>query len=136
MSSDRSGELSTRMREAEEYLNSTPVFAKKSSLENIREYLERFGHPERGMKIVHVAGTNGKGSVCAQIASCLREAGFSTGLFISPHLEVIRERMSIDGEMIREEEFLTLFERVKQECLDAGGGGGTARTFSILKCSL
>ena len=123
MSSDRSGELSTRMREAEEYLNSTPVFAKKSSLENIREYLERFGHPERGMKIVHVAGTNGKGSVCAQIASCLREAGFSTGLFISPHLEVIRERMSIDGEMIREEEFLTLFERVKQECLDAGEEG-------------
>lgn len=123
MSSDRTDELAVRMREAEEYLNSTPVFAKKSSLENIREYLGRFGHPERGMKIVHVAGTNGKGSVCAQIAACLREAGFSTGLFISPHLEVIRERMSIDGEMICEEEFLALFGRVKEECLDAGEEG-------------
>ena len=123
MSSDRSKELSLRMREAEEYLDSTPVFAKKSSLENLKEYLGRFGHPERGMKIIHVAGTNGKGSVCAQIASCLREAGFSTGLFISPHLSVIRERMSVDGEMIPEEEFLALFERVKQECLSAAEEG-------------
>lgn len=123
MSSYRDDELAVKMREAEEYLNSTPVFAKKSSLENIKEYLGRFGHPEKGMKIVHVAGTNGKGSVCAQIASCLREAGFSTGLFISPHLSVIRERMSVDGEMIPEEEFLDLFERVKQECLCAGEEG-------------
>ena len=109
-----------KMNEAVEYLDSTPLFVKKSSLENIRNYLERFGHPEKGMKIIHVAGTNGKGSVCARIASCLREAGYHVGLFISPHLEVIRERMSIDGEMISEEEFLDCFEKVKAECVKSG----------------
>ena len=117
MSSRERGE---KMKEAVDYLNSTPYFAQKSSLENIRNYLERFGHPEKGMKIIHVAGTNGKGSVCARIASCLREAGYHVGLFISPHLEVIRERMSIDGEMISEEEFLDCFEKVKTECVKSG----------------
>ena len=112
MSSNRQQQTIISMREAEDYLDSTPRFTNKSSLENIRKYLARFGNPERGLRIVHVAGTNGKGSVCAQIASCLREAGFSTGLFISPHLSVIRERISIDGEMIPEEEFLALFSRL------------------------
>ena len=103
------------MESAVEYLNNTPYFTKKSSLDTIREYLRRFGEPERGMKIIHVAGTNGKGSVCSFLSSCLREAGFSVGLFVSPHLITIRERMSIDGEMITEEEFLSAFVRVLRE---------------------
>ena len=123
MSSERQQQTVISMREAEDYLDSTPRFTNKSSLENIRKYLARFGNPERGLRIVHVAGTNGKGSVCAQIASCLREAGLSTGLFISPHLSVIRERISLDGEMIPEEEFLALFSEVKQECLRAAEEG-------------
>ena len=123
MNGDRDKEIAINMREAENYLDSTPRFTKKTSLDNIRKYLARFGNPQEGLKIVHVAGTNGKGSVCAQIASCLREAGFRTGLFISPHLSVIRERISIDGEMIPEEEFLALFSRVKQECLRAVDDG-------------
>lgn len=69
------------------------------------------------MKIIHVAGTNGKGSVCSYIASCLREAGFRTGLFTSPHLTDIRERFRIDDEMISEEDFLFYFDKVKEECL-------------------
>ena len=72
MSSNRQQQTIISMREAEDYLDSTPRFTNKSSLENIRKYLTRFGNPERGLRIVHVAGTNGKGSVCAQIASCLR----------------------------------------------------------------
>ena len=123
MRNDTHNETGINMKEAERYLDSTPRFTKKSSLENLKKYLERFGHPERGLKIVHVAGTNGKGSVCAQIASCLREAGFRTGLFISPHLSVIRERISLDGEMIPEDDFLALFNRVKEECLSAGEEG-------------
>ena len=120
MSGMSSRECEKKMKEAVDYLNSTPYFAQKSSLENIRRYLDRFGHPEQGIRIIHVAGTNGKGSVCARIASCLQEAGLHVGLFISPHLEVIRERMSIDGEMISEEEFLDCFEKVKAECVKTG----------------
>ena len=124
MSTENTKDIQNRMREAVEYLDSTPLFASKSPPENIKKYLEAFGHPERGMKIIHVAGTNGKGSVCSQIASALSEAGFHVGLFISPHLTVIRERMSIDGEMISEEEFLDAFARVKEECLRQEREGG------------
>ena len=75
------------------------------------------------MKIVHVAGTNGKGSVSAFIASCLRAAGFSVGLFTSPHLTDIRERMVVDGVMISEEEFLSCYDRVREECAEAERDG-------------
>ena len=108
-------ENTAEMKRAVEYLDRTPKFAKKNSLDTIREYLRRLGDPQRGMKIIHVAGTNGKGSVCNFLSSCLREAGHSVGLFISPHLITIRERMSVDGVMIPEEAFLDAFERVMRE---------------------
>jgi len=108
-------ENSAEMKRAVEYLDRTPRFAKKNSLDTIREYLRRLGDPQRGMKIIHVAGTNGKGSVCNFLSKCLMEAGHSVGLFISPHLITIRERMSVDGEMIPEEDFLDAFERVMRE---------------------
>ena len=111
------------MEEAVAYLNDTPRFAQKSTLEDIRKYLERLGNPHKGMKIVHVAGTNGKGSVCAYIASILQKAGYHVGLFTSPHLIDIRERMTVDGEMITEAEFLEAFDRVKEEWQSAAGDG-------------
>ena len=104
--------MSNELEKATAYLNDTPRFARKSTLPDIQRYLERFGNPHEGMKIVHVAGTNGKGSVSAFIASCLREAGFSVGLFTSPHLVTIRERMLVDGEMIPEEAFIGYFNKV------------------------
>ncbi len=66
----------------------------------------------KGVRTIHVAGTNGKGSVCAYLDSILREAGFSTGLFVSPHLVSMRERFVINGEMVSEEEFLWAFQFV------------------------
>ena len=107
-------ENTPEMNSAVEYLDRTPRFAKKNSLDTIREYLRRLGDPQRGMKIIHVAGTNGKGSVCNFLSSCLRSAGHSVGLFISPHLITIRERMSVDGELISEEEFLSAFQKVME----------------------
>ena len=89
-------------------------------LERMEVLLQELGSPEKDFREIHVAGTNGKGSVCARIASCLREAGFRVGLFISPHLSVIRERMSIDGKMISEEEFLGYFDTVKEACNRSG----------------
>lgn len=71
--------------EAEEYLNRIPMWAsKKNSLEAIRDFLGELGDPDDSMKLIHVAGTNGKGSVCAYLTSVLRAAGYRTGTFISP----------------------------------------------------
>ncbi|HAB93604.1 MAG TPA: bifunctional folylpolyglutamate synthase/dihydrofolate synthase [Lachnospiraceae bacterium] len=108
---------------AERYLNETPRFTHKSTITELRQYLTRLGDPQKGMKIVHIAGTNGKGSVSSQIASCLREAGFHVGLFISPHLTDIKERMSVDGVMIPEEEFVEAFQAVLKEVSSAAKDG-------------
>ena len=105
-------ENTEEMKRIAAYLDATPKFAKKNSMETIREYLRRLSVPQRGMKIIHVAGTNGKGSVCHFLYSCLRKAGLSVGLFTSPHLVTIRERMLVDGEMIPEEAFIGYFNKV------------------------
>src|SRR6266513_1184645 len=70
----------------------------------MRRSLALRGHPERGRVFVHVAGTNGKGSVSAMIAACLSQAGYRTGLFTSPHLHRYVERVRIDGRPIAESE--------------------------------
>ncbi|MCC8103019.1 MAG: bifunctional folylpolyglutamate synthase/dihydrofolate synthase [Clostridiales bacterium] len=100
--------------EAVAYIESTPKFTKKNRPENTRELISRIGRPERKMKVIHVAGTNGKGSVCAFLSSILTEAGHHTGLFTSPHLVEITERFEIDGTPVSHEEFACAFTRVKQ----------------------
>ena len=102
------------MNTIDEYLNSIPMWAaQKNSLADIRRYLERLGNPDDAQRIIHVAGTNGKGSVCAYLTAMLHEAGFTVGTFISPHLEMTRERFLIDGEMVSEDLYEEAFERVK-----------------------
>lgn len=102
------------MVNAEEYLLGIPMWTKqKNSLEDVRAYLEAMGNPDRALKAVHVAGTNGKGSVCAFLTSALREAGYHTGTFVSPHLEQVRERFLIDGEMADRESFERSFLAVR-----------------------
>ena len=78
--------------------------AYKPNLSNTHALMELIGHPERGLRCVHVAGTNGKGSTCHMIASVLQAAGYKVGLHTSPHLKDLRERFRINGEMITEEE--------------------------------
>lgn len=99
-------------REAEAYINDTPRFTKKNTLENTRKVLSAMGHPERRMKLIHVAGSNGKGSVCAYLSSILTTAGKQTGLFISPHLVDINERFQLNQQMVSNELFLEAFEAV------------------------
>jgi len=77
--------------------------AYKPDLGNIQLLLNKIGNPEKELKFIHVAGTNGKGTTSSIIASYLTESGFSTGLFTSPHLLDFRERIRINGEMISEE---------------------------------
>lgn len=98
--------------EAVAYIEEIPKFTKKNKLSHTRECLEYLGNPDRNFDVVHVAGSNGKGSVCAFTASVLQTAGYKVGLFTSPHLVKINERFCIDGVDVSDEEFLAAFHRV------------------------
>ena len=82
--------------------------------EHTRELLSRLGNPQEGIKIIHVAGTNGKGSVCAYLNAMLLPGGKKTGLFTSPHLVRINERFQINGEDVSDEQFLDAFLKVEK----------------------
>lgn len=100
--------------EAVAYIDSTPKFTTKNKLEHTKECLARLGNPQDRFRVIHVAGTNGKGSTCAFLTSILREAGYSCGLFTSPHLVDIKERFQINEVMIDNDTFLRAFEKVKK----------------------
>lgn len=95
-----------------------PSFTKKHSMEETRAFLKKMGNPEKDLRIVHVAGTNGKGSVCAYLAGILQRAGYHVGLFTSPHLVDMRERFQIDGKPIGMETFLDAVEDVESLLTD------------------
>lgn len=82
------------------YLNEPRWRTTRPGLDRIRELLDRVGRPQDGLRFVHVAGTNGKGSTCAYLDAILRAAGYRVGLFTSPYLEAFEERIRVDGEMI------------------------------------
>ncbi len=85
------------------FIKSAEKFGQRLGLENIAGLTAYLNHPERGLKFVHVAGTNGKGSTCAMIAQVLMEAGYKTGLYISPYLENFNERIQLDNAPISDE---------------------------------
>ncbi len=101
------------------YILDVPKFTKKNSMEDTKLFLKKLGSFERELKVIHIAGTNGKGSVCAYLCSILKEGGFSTGMFTSPHLVDIRERFKIDGNMISKERFLEAFLEIYNKLDDA-----------------
>jgi len=84
----------------------------RPGLETTQELLARLGHPEAGLKCIHVAGTNGKGSTCRMAHRFLSNAGLRTGLFTSPHMVCVRERLILGEEAVSETEFVDLVERV------------------------
>ena len=100
--------------EAIRWLDDFQKFGMNLGLERIQMLVETVGHPEKKFQSIHVAGTNGKGSVCSYIASVLISAGYQVGLYISPHLETILERFSINNKLISEEEFAAIASQVKQ----------------------
>ena len=101
------------VNEAIEYIHS--VFWKGSipGLSRTQELLSKMGNPEKDLKYVHIAGTNGKGSTAAMTASILRKAGYRTGLYTSPYIYRFHERMQIDGEQISDEDLIEITEYVK-----------------------
>lgn len=102
-----------------------PKFTTKNDLSHTRELLRRLGSPQEQLPVIHVAGSNGKGSVCAFISSVLTESGVRTGLFTSPHLVSIRERFRINGEPCSKEQFLEAEQKVRT-VVEAMGKEGLA----------
>ena len=96
-----------------EWLFTLTKFGEKNGLENIRELLRRLGNPQDAFKIIHVAGSDGKGSTCALIESVLRSSGIRTGLFTSPHIVRPNERIKVGGKDISDEDFTRLALLVK-----------------------
>lgn len=89
--------------------------AYKPGLERISEFCRMIGNPQRNYFVVHVAGTNGKGSVSNMLAAVLQQAGYHTGLFTSPHLTDFRERIRVNGEMISKQKVVNFVDRHKEE---------------------
>ena len=96
------------------YIDGLTKFTAKHSLAHTRECLALLDNPDRSFKIVHIAGTNGKGSTASYLESILRSAGIRTGLFTSPHLVDMRERFRVDGEIVSKEAFLAAFEAARK----------------------
>ncbi len=116
--------------ESVSYIENAAVFgAQKHGLENISILLERLGNPQRRFESVHVAGTNGKGSVCSYLDSVFRAHGFKVGLFTSPYLERFTERIRIDGTEIGEETFAEICTRVRKTAEKMVQDGLTHPTF-------
>ena len=87
-----------------EYIHHVKWVGAKPGLERTRELLEKLGNPEKSLKFIHIAGTNGKGSTAAMISSVLKTAGYKTGLYTSPYIVRFNERMQINGVQISDEE--------------------------------
>ncbi|MEA3544272.1 MAG: Mur ligase family protein, partial [Thermodesulfobacteriota bacterium] len=100
-------------RDSLNYLYSLQFFGIKLGLENIRELLSRVGDPQKQLQIIHIAGTNGKGSTAAALASIFHAAGISAGLYTSPHLHSFTERIRIDTLQIAESEVVELIEELR-----------------------
>ena len=98
------------------------------NLPRVRAFLAGLGDPHLAVPCVHVAGTKGKGSTVAMVASALRSAGFRTGLYTSPHLHTIRERIAVDGEPVTEEAFAGLVARLAPLVTEFNRGGPASET--------
>ncbi|MEX1011362.1 MAG: Mur ligase family protein [Balneolaceae bacterium] len=108
-------------RDAEQYLEQIPMFsvvgrsAARMDLSPMKAFCEVMGHPERRLPFIHVAGTNGKGTVCQMVSSVAIEAGIRTGTYLSPHLLRVNERVQIDGKEILNSDILLFFQTFEKE---------------------
>lgn len=119
-------------REAVSWLDDFSRFGVKLGLERITCLCNKFGKPQDSYQVIHVGGTNGKGSVCRFIGSILSSAGYKTGVYISPHLQRFTERITIDGEEITEEDVVALVEKLKPVVEELVENGDSPTYFEIV----
>ena len=105
--------VSMNYEQAMEYIHAVQWAGHKPGLSRTRTLLAALGDPHKRLRFVHVAGTNGKGSTAAMLASCLQAAGYRVGLFTSPFINRFNERIQVDGQQIPDEELVQLVERVQ-----------------------
>ncbi|MCD8019610.1 MAG: bifunctional folylpolyglutamate synthase/dihydrofolate synthase [Clostridiales bacterium] len=120
------------IEEMEREISEIPRFGTYPGLENLQQYLDALGHPEKDLKVIHVAGTNGKGSVCAFLESMLRKAGYRTALFTSPHLVHMNERFRIDFQICEDDKLIWAWEQVKSLLAERDGQRKPLTYFEIL----
>ena len=121
--------MSRTYEEAVKYILDIPRFTKKNDLVHTKTFLRYLGDPQEDLKILHVAGTNGKGSVCAYLDAMLRAEGKHTGLFTSPHLVRMNERIVLDGRQIGDGSFCQVFEEVLSKVREMQRAGMPHPTF-------
>lgn len=103
----------TEVEQAIDWINSLIPFGIRPGLERIELLMERLGHPERRLKFIHVAGTNGKGSTCAMLTSVLMAAGYDVGTFTSPYIERFTNRFKFNNEDIKDETLVEIANRLR-----------------------
>ena len=100
--------------EAVDYILEIPKFTKKNDAVHTKTFLKYLGNPQESLKVIHVAGTNGKGSVLAYLSTILTKAGYRVGRYVSPTLFSYRERIQVDGGKIEKEALARLTSAVKE----------------------
>ncbi len=103
-------------QEAIAFIHSVEWQGSRPGLSRITELLHRLGDPQKGLRVIHVAGTNGKGSFCAMMESILRAAGYKTGLFVSPYIEEFEERIQCGDALIEQEELAEIVTEIAPIC--------------------
>ncbi len=134
--------MDTKYQQALDYIYSFVDYEKEPrprdavnyDLRRMDELLARLGNPHFKAKTVHIAGTKGKGSVSAMVASVLTASGYATGLYTSPHLHTFNERIMIDGKLIADEEIVSLMEKIRPEveAVNKRAAYGTLTTFEVI----
>lgn len=124
--------MTVTYQETLDYIHAAPHFKGTAAPERMRRLCEKLGNPQKGLRTVHVAGTNGKGSTVNMIAAALRAAGYRTGMFISPYVVDFRERIQLDGRLISEEELCEVAGRVRQADEELSKEGSYATEFELV----
>ncbi len=119
----------TPYEELTAWLDRVPLYGRKNGLENMKSLMALYQNPQDRIPIIHVAGTNGKGSCCAMLHQILTEAGYRTGLYTSPHLQDYRERIRIGGQLISEAEFVRIGYEIQDTIREMTGRGENHATF-------